>query len=51
MQCILALILILTPIIIFFCYRLQKFKLMTANTVISADNASINSMATEQVRC
>lgn len=29
---------------------LQKFKLMTANTVISCDNAGLETMATEQVR-
>ena len=28
---------------------LQKFKLKTANTVISSDNASMSSMATEQI--
>ncbi len=28
---------------------LQKFKLMTANTVISSDNASLHSMATDSV--
>ena len=28
---------------------LQKFKLKTANTVISSDNASLNSMATNQI--
>jgi hypothetical protein len=29
--------------------RLQKFKLMTANTVISSENASMETMGTEQV--
>ena len=28
---------------------LQKFKLKTANTVISSDNSSLQSMATEQI--
>lgn len=31
--------------------RLQKFKLMTANTVISSENASMETMGTEQVTC
>jgi len=30
-------------------YRLQKFKLQTANTIISTENASLQSMGTEQV--
>ena len=34
---------------LFFLRRLQKFKLMTANTVISSENASMTSMGTEQV--
>lgn len=29
---------------------LQKFKLQTANTIISTENASLQSMGTEQVR-
>jgi hypothetical protein len=29
--------------------RLQKFKLMTAKTVISSENASMETMGTEQV--
>ena len=33
-----------------FC-RLQKFKLQTANTIISTENASLQSMGTEQVSC
>ena len=31
------------------CYRLQKFKLLTANTVISGENASMETMGTDQV--
>jgi hypothetical protein len=30
-------------------YRLQKFKLMTANTVINTDNESMETMGTDQV--
>jgi TATA-binding protein-associated factor len=30
-------------------YRLQKFKLTIANTVISQDNASLNTMGTDQL--
>lgn len=30
-------------------FRLQKFKLLTANTVISGENASIESMGTDQL--
>lgn len=32
-----------------FCYRLQKFKVQTANTVISGENSRLETMATEQL--
>lgn len=33
----------------FFCFRLQKFKVQTVNTIISGNNSKMETMGTEQL--